>query len=440
MLAHSVCNTSRFSHFTSRPTHLSIFCLLHAFSIGEMSSVSKRARKHERKDRNTYWKMGREDRERKWGGGKKPGEEIARKPLKDGSITLFPSQVSVQGSMTNLRVPVQYSYLMKMLASRKDLRDYVDEVEKCLKERLAKREIKGKEDLMSFCFRQNRFPFRLTILLDSFSALFIFCTPTFHPSGKWVEITWAVKIMDFRTDKFSEFVFPCSPSEGEENHTIALPLYFEFVGEIPWILKTIKPRYLQHHKDDRQYCQCETCAPCKCAKYEIYMSASTPLGAHMSTEMLTERIGRQIKSLAKHSITPLKRVSVKIVFPPIVTPQDVYQLSSMSDNEGSSKVEEKKSEDRLREGRKTSEQLNSSSSLPPSSSFLAFPEKALISSVDKSKSQNAMTLSNPQIKGDRRIVRIVTSSKEDGEIVSGSSADEDTDQSLVVRFKLKYTV
>ena len=404
-----------------------------------MSSVSKRARKHERRDKNTYWKMGREERERKWG-GKKPGEEIARKPLKDGTITLFPSQVNLQGSMTNFRVPVQYSYLLKMLASRKDLRDYVEQVEKCLRDRLAKREIRGKEDLESFCFRQNRFPFRLLILLDSFSALFIFCTPTFHPSGKWVEITWAVKIMDFRTDKFSEFVFPCSPSEGEENHTIALPLYFEFVGEIPWILKTIKPRYLQHHKDDRQHCQCETCAPCKCAKYDIYMSASSPLGAHMSTEMLTERIGRQIKSLAKHSITPLKRVSVKIVFPPIVTPQDVYQLSSMSDNEGSSRDEEKKSEDRLREGRKTSEQLNSCPSLPPSSSFLVLPEKAMKSSVDKSKLQDAMTLGNPQIKGDRRIVRVVTSAKEDGEIVSGSSADEDTDQSLVVRFEVKYTV
>ena len=160
----------------------------------------------------------------------------------------------------------------------------------------------------------------------------------------------------------------------------------------------------------------------------------------MSTEMLTERIGRQIKSLAKHSITPLKRVSVKIVFPPIVTPQDVYQLSSMSDNEGSSRDEEKKSEDRLREGRKTSEQLNSCPSLPPSSSFLVLPEKAMKSSVDKSKLQDAMTLGNPQIKGDRRIVRVVTSAKEDGEIVSGSSADEDTDQSLVVRFEVKYTV
>ena len=68
----------------------------------------------------------------------------------------------------------------------------------------------------------NHFPFRKTTIFDSNRAMFVFCNPSFRHSKSCTDISWIVKIMDYRLDRNNEFVFPINTIGGMENIAIGM--------------------------------------------------------------------------------------------------------------------------------------------------------------------------------------------------------------------------
>ena len=246
--------------------------------------------------------------------------DLARKDLGIGDILVSTEGLKFRALRHKDFSIVRYSYLLKMYGGRKELKEYVEEVEKCLFMRVKRGDIRDGEDVNDFCVRQNRFPFRKTTVFDSNRAMFVFCNPSFRHSKSCTDISWIVKIMDYRLDRNNEFVFPINTIGGMENIAIGAAFYWRIVSEIPWVFQSILPVFLDH-REHAPNCLCEVCYAGKMVKHDVYVLASSAIGQPVCCDTLTKNIGRQLRTFSRLALVAPKKVQIKILYPPSVKSQ-----------------------------------------------------------------------------------------------------------------------
>ena len=294
-------------------------------------------------------------------------KDLARKDLGIGDILVSTEGLKFRALRHKDFSIVRYSYLLKMYGGRKELKEYIQEVEKCLFMRVKRGDIRDGEDVNDFCVRQNRFPFRKTTVFDSNRAMFVFCNPSFRHSKSCTDISWIVKIMDYRLDRNNEFVFPINTIGGMENIAIGMAFYWRIVSEIPWVFQSILPVFLDH-REHAPNCMCEVCHAGKMVKHDVYVLASSAVGQAVCCDTLTKNIGRQVRTFSRLALVPPRKVQIKILYPPSVKSQADVSFEARYDEQGN---------DLKKASKKTASSIPFHLSSPMSSSLISSPRRAL---------------------------------------------------------------